>query len=64
MRLTLLISVILVTLPGRSTLGAQTPPPRFQGKTDAIRASVTPGEVAENITSAFDPTQTYAVCTP
>ena len=63
MRLTLLISVILVTLPGRSTLGAQTPPPRFQGKTDAIRASVTPGEVAENITSAFDPTQTYAVCT-
>ena len=62
MRLTLLISVILVTLPGRSTLGAQTPPPRFQGKTDAIRASVTPGEVAENIT-AFDPIHTYAVCT-
>ncbi len=64
MRLTLLISAILVTLPGRSTLSAQTPPAGFQEKTDAIRASVTPGEVAENITSAFDPTQTYAVYLP
>ena len=55
MRLTLLISVILVTLPSRSTLSAQTPPTGFQEKTDAIRASVTPGVVKELLQSLNDP---------
>jgi tetratricopeptide (TPR) repeat protein len=64
-RLTFLILAVLVTLPVHRAHAVQkTPPPGFQEKTDAIRAGVKPGELKENITSAFDPTQSYAVYLP
>ena len=62
-RLLLLVVLVAVTFP--DALAVQdTPPPGFRAKTRAILESVKPGEVIENITSASDPEQSYAVYLP
>ena len=60
-----LLFVVCVTLILPGALAPQeSPPPGFQEKTRAILDTVKRGEVTENITSASDPKQSYAVYLP
>ncbi len=65
MRARFLLFVVVVTLNFSGAFALQdTPPPGFQEKTRAILDTVKRGEVTENITSASDPEQSYAVYLP
>jgi predicted esterase len=59
------LTVVFAAITFTGALAVQdAPPPGFTQKARAILDTVETGEVTENITSAFDPTQSYAVYLP
>jgi len=62
-----MVAAVLATTAAAAGADGQDPgdlAPTLTGELQQIKARVSPGSVAENITSAFDPTQSYAVYLP